>query len=298
MERVQMAIAQNAKRLKGQYPEIKLLAAGTIGESKQHNLCVDIFIHKGKGDTIPKRLRYYTSKNKYGYVRTEVIKNKLKGKSHASVESGTILFNKNDSGNFGTVGCVVFTETGEDPCLITCNHVLNGNRYDNSYEEGEVVTTKQSGVKTDIATWLYGVMSPEIDVAICSILPAAYKLIAEQNLVYDGLDEDIDRLMRCEVVVYGKFWSEYYGYVVNPSVDFEIAYDNTEVELTDMILLSESRSKYSYDTLTEKGDSGAIVADRETNSIIGIVVGGDDDFTCVIPFRRIAVVMTEFSLTI
>lgn len=286
--KVELAIQQNAGDLMRNFPIIIALAPGIIDESKKQVICVDIFTGAGNISKIPKRLKVVFPKNKYGYVRTEIIKSKLTGKSHAGpIRSGTIIFNKFKAGTFGTLGCILKGSTANKRYFATCNHVLTDDKFENVFHPTDIVTTKSNGISTDIAKWFFGKMDEQIDLAVCEILPQQIPIIINDDLHYDEADLDPAKLLSSEIEIFGKGRSLHTGFAVNPKINFQIKYANQLVLLKDMILLSKSRSVNNYKTLTQKGDSGAIVFLKESHSIIGIVVGGDSQFTCVLPFKRI-----------
>jgi hypothetical protein len=297
--KAELAIQQHAGDLMGRFPIIIALAPGIIGETKKNTICVDIFTGEGDISKIPKRLKVVFSKNKYGYVRTEIIRSSLTGKSHSTtVQSGTIIFNKRKPGSFGTLGCFMKGITGNKKYFITCNHVLTSDTFLNEFIKGEIVATKQKGIKTDIGKWHFGKMNDQIDLAVCEYLTDQNSTIKKETFIYEELDTEPAILISSSIKVYGKNHSTYSGFVVNPKIDFQIKYENKNIVLKNMILVSASKSANNYKTLTEGGDSGALVVTEDSNSIIGIVVGGDSKFTCVIPFNRIQNELNKLSINL
>lgn len=294
-----LAIEQNRSELTARFPNIITMAIGVMADAKNNAVCVDIFICEGDISKIPKRLKVSYGKNKTGYIRTEVIDNKLQGKSHAiQIGSGTAIFNKRTPGLFGTVGCNLKNQNGITKYFITCNHVLNGDNFYDTFQKGDIIQIKKSGIKSDIGKWHFGKMNEQLDLAVCEYLSNPATTISKEAFVYEGLDKDPAMMLSMAVKVNGKNRAIYHGYIVNPVIDFEIKYANKNVILKNVILVSASLAPINYKSLTEGGDSGALVLTESGDSIIGIVVGGDSKFTCIIPFNKIITELHKLSLSL
>ncbi|MFI5172821.1 MAG: hypothetical protein ACHQFW_10545 [Chitinophagales bacterium] len=213
------------------------------------------------------------------------------------ISSGAPIFNKRFSAKFGTAGCILKHDASRKKYLLTCNHVLNNERFENNFNRFDSVLIKKPGEDIVVGTWSFGIMDDIIDLALVEIQGAALAGLRKQDFQFDE-DFDVHKLLMKHVQLTGLNYDDIDGYVVEINKSFDMEYKNGTRTLSNTIFLAESTNENNPISITRGGDSGAIVIDSENKNVVGMVVGGNDFYTCVIPFSSFRQILLDRSLSI
>ena len=299
-------IRVEASNLKKEYPEIQGMSARRkiIKDRSQNYYCLHIDIIKKKteikySDMLPASINFKTSDNKSYKIPTAITgvgKNELSqfiGDGEMPKKLG-LSCSRKDSKRTGTIGLKVYKDG--IPYLLSCYHVLCApemekgtvefNSNANSPQSNIVISpgTKDGDNNQEIAEVTEGYLSNHVDVAIARLKDVTY--LDNEYYKNNGKPQGLLKLThehtskQISVKLFGKTSGMKRGRLIDhyqEIVYFNDYPDNTIKELYGLIVTEK---------ISGSGDSGATVLNRR-NEIIGLLVGGNDNNSYVIPIDRI-----------
>ena len=203
----------------------------------------------------------------------------------------------------GTFGCVVKdTNTPPNYFLLSCMHVLCGNN-NYAYANSSNVTIIDFTNKNHIADLFQGFRTNLMDAAIANLAVSGSNFdnsfLGCKNITRPLTDADVKKtavsLIGYNIFLDDPIAMQQNGYVFN--IGFSTSFNddnNTLCQFNDLIVLTQNGSNGENKTLTYGGYSGSLVIDNN-NQPIGMVVGGDTQYTYAIPIDTI---LKTFNVTI
>jgi hypothetical protein len=288
-----LAIAQNNARLRKEFANVYLLLPAFYVQHGRREPCVDICIRDGNVGSLPRYLVVEFPDRREGSVPTRVIPNFKNPKPHTG--RGAPIANDGSTNFIGTLGCIV-TDSKSSSYALTCNHVLTAGTFDSPGSIGDQADDLTGGATNKIGTWAAGVMNVQVDAALIQL--AAGVPVQSNGLstaVYPVSDSDSGTT---GVALTGALSGQVAGYIIHVDQPFDVDYKNQTVSMTGLISLSMDFHSNNFTTLTQDGDSGSAVYHAVNKQLIGMVVGGNDQFTFVIPMQRALSSFPGFTLSI
>jgi len=207
--------------------------------------------------------------------------------------AGNLTANESNRTNWGTIGCIVKKKgNSTDRYILSCYHVLTANK---DYSQQDVKknilvreNSKQGIPELKVAVLTEGVRTVQLDAAIAIIKesPEDYsnKLILNPKKIRNITA--LDAKDKHQVELFSAVRNvQLNGIVHNDTWKKEFPYPDGNWELSDLLVLT-IKTGNNYRPLSVKGDSGALVLDKE-GSALGIVVGCDECFTYAIKMTHI-----------
>lgn len=77
------------------------------------------------------------------------------------------------------------------------------------------------------------------------------------------------------------------AYILDYNIEFDIEYNGENIRMLNVILIGDSNDPEKSKMVSMRGDSGSCVYCKETNKLIGILVGGYERFSYVLPIKEI-----------
>ena len=74
------------------------------------------------------------------------------------------------------------------------------------------------------------------------------------------------------------------GFIIHINQPMTVNYSNQQVNVTGLITLSSSKNVFDFSPISVEGDSGALVFHAETEQPIGMILGGNTQFSFAMPF--------------
>jgi hypothetical protein len=219
-------------------------------------------------------------------VRTEIIYSYEIPKLH--LNSGDNVYEQNNAYVNGTICCAVSKNNTE--YLLTCAHVLTGgiSQVTNTDSEGWLLNPTEKDIYSNdsnenaIGSWKYGEINNLFDAALIEI---DLEIGAITNPVHSFESYPEEQLHK-KVFVNGDI-NKSEGYVIGyqkQKIDFH--YNGNTHQLKELIIISKNTIG-NLKSLTEGGDSGALVYLTQEKKALGMVVGGNSQYTYAIPIERI-----------
>jgi hypothetical protein len=284
-EVINLVINENEEKIKS-IPGIVSYGRSYFKDGNLIRLCIQIHVQEdGNKAGIPLFYAYRLSSGKEISVPVKVFVTGLPRINAAVPGSG--IANASKVFGFGTLGCIVKSRISSSRYILSCYHVLKGNANWDDFEGEKRIIFVHDNAETEIGQLHMGYRTETLDVAIAkcdkNLNNSALGTLAGS---YEVKHSDVLNEFSIKLKGYKtNQWME--GKVLSSSWNTTFTYpDNKLWELKDLLLLGKSISNNDFETLTQGGDSGAIVLDVN-NRVIGMIVGGDDRFSYAIKIDKI-----------
>lgn len=198
------------------------------------------------------------------------------------------IYEVNNADVSGTICCTV--KKDNNMFFLTCAHVFTGglSNVPQDNDRGWFIDTVADDVSSfdnnnvSIGSWCFGQITNSLDIALVDINDTTEVADnpAKTHEFYS------DQLLRKSVSVNGnvnKTNAVVAGFT-KKNIDFE--YNGSTHALTNLIMIKKSNDG-PPESVTEKGDSGALVFLDDGKKALGMVVGGYEQYTYLIPMSRI-----------
>ncbi len=284
----QIALDQNSQSIRS-IPGVLTVGRGYTLVGGQKTGCIEVHVaDAATAEKISKDFPITLSSGLTVPVPVVVMITGSKPVTH-SLNAALSIGNKTKNLGLGTLGGFFKDTTTGEHYILSCFHVLNSDSNWTALPSTREIVLGSNGTQT-IAEMIMGFRTDQIDAAIALIKkdtsisndtiknPKAIRKIETK----DAINETPVRILGA------KTGSEQKGIIYNDSWDTELIYsDNNPWLLKDLLVLT-NKANGSLISMTQQGDSGALVIDNSTNKVVGMVVGGDNLFTYAIKMDKIA----------
>lgn len=291
-ELTKMAIAQRGAELKSAHPNIVSLSdtLNKLNANLQH--VVAIYVYDDNVADIPSSLAVDAYGTKFT-VATEIIKNVGQSQLHIS-QGGDVISSGNSIDYKGSICCLVTSsQNSAFTGALTSAHIYtDGNKADydgllTGNQQGQaIISGKNSG------SWYLQVMDDSQDLAVAQLnsVPAPDANYRSFSCGYYLVtDADVQTSIQNVTVISQSNPTGADGFIIDYGVDFPVPYSNSTPgntpSIENIILIGKKNDRDHSTTLTTGGDSGGCVFHKATGRLVGMVLGGTDKFTFVLPVQ-------------
>ena len=279
----QIAKVQNEARLLAQFPNIESISETvSLGES-----CLTLYLNDEKKAGIPLSVDVKLNDNKIVKVKTEIVTNVGK----ATIQYGQLNHNISDSYSktyLGSICCAVRSLNYPNfRGIITSGHIFTHGEYE---DYGGYIKTDQirEAYSNDhvIGKLFYQEMNSSQDLAIVELIDEAVitnEFMTFPTDFYECSIEDLESTQP-NVTILSKDNKEQKAFILDYNYTRQIYYRATPKYVTNLVVIGSAPKKQDSKSLTKGGDSGSCVFHNGTKRLIGMLVGGDDKFSFVLPF--------------
>ena len=290
-----LAIQNNHGNLLMQYPNINKLMPAYHVTDEDRQPCVDICLSDDCHTHMPLFLNYQNPDGTAGSIKTRIIRDFQHVQPQAG--RGEMIINTNSPAAFGTIACILKGKITNELYALTCNHVLTAGRFASPGNLGEEADELLVNSNVLIGKWVAGKMDNRVDVALVSLDDpgSAEPNDLSSSAVYH-LEEKDQGVVRVELI--GAVSGFQRAFVIHINQLMHVDYEDKTVELAGLFTLSAGTNPHNFSPVTQKGDSGALICHSVTRQPIGIVLGGNRQFTFGIPMSSVLGAFPELALTI
>lgn len=277
-----LAVAQNQQSLKVKFPNILSVSDAVNDLASTETHVVAIYLKDNNTAGIPDKLQINMPDGSVKTISTEIIKNLGVGKLQVSQQSE---IETSDDLSKGSVCCVVDTNLGFN-AAVTAGHVYSKDASTNC--GGVLPPSLQTVVKINeqpIGTWFFQVIDYKNDVALIKFAGANNDpQYVSLKGYYEVSDNDVKKTA---VTLVSKSSGRRTGYILDYYVSISVPYADALLTKNNIVLIGNTTNRDSSITLSKGGDSGGCVYEPASMKLIGIILGGDDKFTWVLPLEEI-----------
>jgi len=265
-----------------------------IGNTATNQIGIIVNLRKPPPADFPKSVSAELGNGKQ--VPLETILNE-KGIAHSSIEFR--LQNPDHFGSTGSLGCILHSlQTDNERYILTCSHValggssqdLGGLLKENNSEI--LIQILEGGNEIETGKLIYAKLDAKNDTAII-------RLDNENSNQWDNEFSDGNKLSEAvsinnltyndEVIFYSSLKNQPVNGRIHKlcsSLNISLRYDDMKVKtFTDLIVVGNNYGGF-WSSISEKGDSGSILFNRNFNPF-GMIIGGDSQFTYAVPILPI-----------
>ena len=286
------AIAQHEAELKNKFPNIVSVSDAVKDNSNQNSHVIALYLNDHDDAFIPKSLNVKTPSGEKT-IATEIILGGGKGRLHLS--QGDFICDENNIEGAGSICCSVRLK-GDDDFLgvVTAAHIYTRNLFDTS-NNGLLPSTETNTVllnKIPYGKWYYKQLSDVQDLIVAQLIPGTKPenikgLKYFNDKYYVVTDADIQKT---KVTILTRGNRLLTGYILDQNIGYPIIYgDGKSYYKKNIILIGDTPNRQTAGPVTVPGDSGScvyITNDSNENFLVGILLGGDENFSFVLPVRE------------
>ena len=278
------AVLQHGAALQEKFPNIVSISDAVKGKD---DYVIAIYVRDGNTESIPAVLTVSMPDGIKAEIATEIVANVGTAIPHVSQQT-TNISDSNAPAYTGSICCfVASTSVPGFIGAVTCGHVLSQGSFN---DMGGILEVPQAGTAllggAPDAYWCFQQMQYSQDLAIAqlqnqNLLSADYLSFAAGY--YPVTKNDVQTPAANIRLVAGSKQCD--GYILDFNIAFEVAYE-TPRYVGGIILIGSTNNKDTSLTLSTEGDSGGCVYHIATGKLIGILVGGNDKFSLVLPVEE------------
>lgn len=284
----QLAKVQNENKLKSGNSNI-VSVSDTLLDGKS---CLTIYLDGKDPGSIQKFVDVELNETTTVKVQTRVIPGSGPAKPHISQKRDEIQDSVPGSG-FGSICCLVKNESGTIG-LVTVGHNFTQSNFKDlgGYQYGDDKRDVYLNGKL-AGQLLYQKMDFVQDLAIVELTDKSNLLDGYKSFedYYEVTHKDV--LSTANATIESRPNDGRKGsnvrdaYILDCNINYDVTYNGENYPMINVILLGDSPDPASCSQVSMPGDSGSCVYLKDSNKLIGILVGGNGRFSIVLPIREI-----------
>ncbi|MCD6067905.1 MAG: hypothetical protein K0S33_2731 [Bacteroidetes bacterium] len=277
-----LAIQQHKGVLMANFKNI-LSLSDTLHNGKH---IVAIYIKDSNKTRLPLELEVMLPDGSSIKVKTEIVTGM--GEAIPHIGQATDELSDSVSSNYmGTICCLVSPrDNPEFVGVVTSGHIFTHGK---CIDYGGILSEEQKrNVLINFepkATLLFQQMQFNQDLAIAELTNKSNLLknyISFSKGQYIISDDDLHS-PEPNVTIVSRRNNKRDAYILDYNVSFEISYTNISKELSNIILIGTNNDRQKSKGISVGGDSGSAVYHKKTGKLIGMLLGGNDKFSFVLP---------------
>jgi hypothetical protein len=280
-----LAIIQNSDELLAKNPNIESIS-DTI---KDGNSCVTIYLKDNITQRIPDTLNATFNNGTVVKVATEIIIDTGAAKPHIG-QSTDAVSDTNSPQYYGSICCFVKSTTGNNFLgIVTAGHIFT---YGDFFNYGGILSDAQKRtvyINNIPAGKLYfQQMKYNQDIAIIEI--EAYENIFDNCISFDSeaytvTDVDVNTAVE-NVTIVSRQNNTRHAFILDYNVSFLINYFNASRYVRNIVLIGSTNNRSTSQSVSHGGDSGSCVYNKANGKLIGLLLGGNNKFSFVLPIQE------------
>lgn len=282
----QLAKVQNEESLHEKFPNIEFVS-DTLKDEKSY---VTIYVKDDNVSGIPTTLEAAINSNYKVNVPVEMVTNVGEGVPHIFAQLSNDIADSKTPAYLGSICCLVDSVVNPGfKGAVTSGHVFTNGKFDDY--QGFVKTSQVRDAFSNghsIGQLYFQQMTSNQDLAVVELKNNSALLKDFQsyaNGFYEVSTADLNSPVP-NVTILSKDNNKRDAYILDFNVTMRIYYGGVQKFVRNIILIGSENIKNNSKTVSEGGDSGSSVYHTASNKIIGMLLGGNDKFSFVLPFKE------------
>jgi len=282
-----LAVVQNEQYLKTKFPNIVSVSDAVHDLSSTESHVIALYLKDNNTVGIPNRIDVEMPGKIMKTIATEIVKGV--GEGSIQIEQGDSIADRNDLEYKGSICCAVKSTNNQDFIgIVTSAHIYTHGRYDDSNN-----TVLNSSMQREVmfegysmGKWFYKQMLENQDLIIVKLndsIPIDH-LMKFKNRYHIVADSDIKN-EKTKVTVFSRNNKRTEAFILDYNIGYPIRYSNGSFYKRDIILIGNVPDREKSKPVSEPGDSGSCVFISNTNEMLGILLGANENFTFVLPIQ-------------
>lgn len=279
-----LAIEQNQEYLKLKFPNIISISDAVHDMNKKETHVIAIYVEDSNTKGIPDTLEVKLTDGNIRTIATEIISDVGSGGLQCSQNDKIKTYNGDVAGSF----CCL-AKYKDKNLLVTAGHILSGLK---SYNLGGWLYGDDSkdvllNDNKKIGKWIFQQITDEQDIAFIELTDIHLNNDKLKRFANTGYYNVSDDSIKNEVVtLISNVGGEREGYLLDYNTVWSVPYDNETRLKWNIIIIGDSIVRNDSQSLSEKGDSGGLVFHKRTKKLIGLILGGNNKYTWVLPVQK------------
>lgn len=281
----QLAKVQNEEKLHEQFPSIEFVS-DTL---KNGVSCLTIYLEDTNTQGIPSSVDVKINEGNIVKVQTEIISGMGTAKPHLAQLTNNIC-NSNTPKFVGSICCLVESTLNSDiQGVLTSGHIFTKGEFENF--NGFVSSNQRFDSLSNgnsIGQLYFQQMISNQDLAIVKLnnstsigsevmkFPSGFYTVSQSDL--NSPTPNITILSRNN--------KSRNAFIVDRNISMKINYGSCEKIMRNIILIGTSTDKNQSVTVSVGGDSGSCVYHSDKKQLVGMLLGGNDKFSFVLPIEK------------
>jgi YbgC/YbaW family acyl-CoA thioester hydrolase len=281
----QLAKVQQEEQLFERFPNIECIS-DTL---KAGEACLTLYINDEQTKGIPAAVPVKVNGTTTFMVKTELVTNMGNGKPHVGQLTHDIAHNQSPE-YLGSLCCLVESTVNPNfKGVVTSGHIFTKGRFMNfdGIAVAEQTLTALSNHKS-IGTVCFQQMTSSQDLAIVEIPPDS-PLVNELKSFSGGayqVSAYDTHTTQPNITILSRNKNQRDAYLLDLNVSMKVYYNGGEKVMRNLILIGSTNDKQTSKTVSNGGDSGSCVFHKDSGKLIGMLMGGNDTFTFVLPLEQ------------
>ncbi|MBT3208772.1 MAG: trypsin-like serine protease [Bacteroidetes bacterium] len=284
-----LAVEQNQQYLIVKFPNILSISDAVDDMSKEETHIIAIYVEDNNTQGIPEKLEVKMPDGCVKTIATEIIKGQGKGKIHCSQKDSSVA-DINSQDYSGSICCAIRSTTNDKFLgIVTSAHIFTKGDY-NVKNNGFLNPEQQTSVLIngiDSGNWYYKRLTYNQDLAIIKLKPNIelsdnFKTFNDKFHIV--CDDDI-KTNKPNVTIISRNNKNKIrdAYILDYGIGTDISYEDGTFYKKNIILIGTSNNRDDSEPISVGGDSGGCVFKKDTNHLIGIILGADEKFSLALP---------------
>ena len=289
-EIAKLAIQQHKLNVLKKFPNISIVSDAVHDLNSVQTYVISFYLKDKNSKGFPDKLKVNLPDGNKALIATEIIKNTGTAKLHYS-QLETEVANTDKPNYTGSICCAVkYADRNDFTGLLTSAHIYTLGSYDDSYN-GLLNKTQQKDAllnNTDNALWYLKVMTSKQDLGIIKLntpIKGDTHYKSFNNNYYLVSDMDV-KPNTPNVTILSRNNKQRDAYILDHSVGMDIDYDNGPSYKKNIILIGNSNDRNTSESVSVGGDSGSCVYHKASGKLIGMLLGGNNKFSIVLPIQE------------
>ncbi|MFN8354704.1 MAG: hypothetical protein U0Y10_09670 [Spirosomataceae bacterium] len=281
----QIAKVQNEEKLHEQFSSIEFVS-DTLKDGVS---CLTIYIKDNNIAGIPSYVTAQINETTLIKVKTEIVTNIGEGKPHFAQLTNNIA-NSNTSQLLGSIcGLVESTINPNLKGVLTSGHIFTQGKFidfDGFVDSEQAHDTLSNG--NSIGELYFQQMIPNQDIAVVKLnnTTAISTQLKKFSAGFYNVSQSDLNLSTKNVTILSKENNQRDAFIIDMNVSMRLHYDVTQKIMRNIILIGSDTDKNKSTTVSTSGDSGSCVYHKDSGKMIGMLLGGNDKFSFVLPFEQ------------
>ena len=281
----QIAKVQNEEKLHEQFPSIDFIS-DTL---KDEESCITIYLKDSNTTGIPAFVNAQINESTSIKVKTEIVTNVGEGKPHIAQLTNDIA-DKNTPQFLGSLCCMVVSTINSNlKGVLSSGHIFTEGKFIdfagfvNSNQAHDTLSNGNS-----IGELYFQQMLPHQDIAVVKLNNTTSidtQLLKFSEGFYNVSQTDLNSPTK-NVTILSKGNNQRDAFILDVNVSMPLYYVGTQKIMRNIILIGSDIDKNKSSTVSLGGDSGSCVYHKNSRKIIGMLLGGNDKFSFVLPFEQ------------
>lgn len=283
----QIAEASYKTKLKAKFSNIIEVSATLTNDGKR---CIAIYLKDNITKDIPSSLKAELNETKIIDVPTELISNTGIAKVHIAQLTNNIEDSRTRDYP-GSICCAVDSLNYPNfRGIVTAGHIFTHGKninYNQYVQPNEIRDTYSNN--SFIGKLYYQEISDAIDIAIVELRTGSQlseECMSFMNSFYECTYKDL-YADKENITVLSRNNNSRNGFILDFNLTLPMYYDIEGKYVSNLILIGSAPNKNDSKTLSSAGDSGSCVFHIKTKQLIGILIGGDKNFSFVLPIEEV-----------